>query len=135
MERIAAPLTAVGRVLIAALFLWDAALSFEDIGGSIGYVATGLPLPELAFWAAMAVQIAGGLALVAGFMTRWAALALALYCLATALFFHTHWADLDMKIHFFKNLAIAGGLVALAASGGGAWSWDARRGLSKEPFL
>jgi len=114
-------------LLIAALFIWDAVLLLGAPKDSIGYIGANLPFPILAYGGAVAVELLGGAALAIGFMTRWSALALALFCLATALFFHTNWADLDMKIHFFKNLAMAGGLLQLVAWGGGGWSWDRGR--------
>ena len=127
MDRLAAPLALLGRLLIAPLFLWDVVFLLASPRTSIGYIAKGgLPLPEIAFAATVALELAGGLAILAGFLTRWAALGLALFCLATAALFHTNWADLDTKIHFLKNLAMAGGLLQLAAWGGGAWSLDVR---------
>jgi len=130
MERFKPPIIALGRLLIAALFLWDGALLLSAPSLSIAYIGGNLPFPTVAFGGAVAIELVGGIALAIGFMTRWAALALALFCLATALFFHTNWADIDMKIHFFKNLAMMGGLLQLVAWGGGGWSWDARRAKS-----
>jgi putative oxidoreductase len=127
MKHYASLVMALGRLLIAPLFLWDAIGLIASPKDSISYVSSALPFPEIAYAGAIAVQLIGGIALLVGFKTRWAAAALAAFCLATALFFHTNWADLDMKIHFFKNLAMAGGLLQLIASGGGHWSLDGRR--------
>ena len=44
---------------------------------------------------------------------------------ATALAAHTNFADRNMEIHFFKNIAMAGGFAYVAAFGGGAYSFDA----------
>jgi putative oxidoreductase len=60
--------------------------------------------------------------------SRIAAAGLALYCLATALGFHTAFADPNQMVHFLKNLAMAGGLLQVVAFGSGRWSLDARRG-------
>jgi len=124
MEKYASPIMALGRLLIAPLFLWDAAFLLAAPGDAIAYVGAALPFPEIAFGGAVAVELIGGIALLVGFKTRWAAAALALFSIATALFFHTNWGDIDMKIHFFKNLAMAGGLLQLTVSGGGRWSLD-----------
>ena len=54
-------------------------------------------------------------------------LVIAIFTLATALFFHNNFADQNQMIHFLKNVAIVGGLLQVAAFGAGALSLDARR--------
>lgn len=90
-------------------------------------------MPQVGSALALVVEIVGGLALILGFGTRWAALALALFTLVASFFFHNYWAfpvDKQMipSLLFMKNMAIVGGLLTLAAWGAGAWSLDARRG-------
>lgn len=117
-----------GRVLLAAIFILSGASKLADPAGTIGYIASaGLPLPQLAFVGAAAVELLGGLALVLGYRTRYAALALAFFSLAAALAFHSALADQNQFIHFFKNIAMAGGLLQVAAFGAGRFSLDARR--------
>jgi putative oxidoreductase len=70
-------------------------------------------------------ELGAGVLVAAGFMTRYAALALAGFCLLTALLFHTDFGNLEQLINFNKNIAIAGGFLALLAFGPGAWSVDA----------
>ena len=70
-------------------------------------------------------ELGGGVLIALGLFTRVAAFAMMGYCLLTALFFHTNFADMDQMIHFNKNIAMAGGFLALVAFGGGAWSLDA----------
>jgi putative oxidoreductase len=52
---------------------------------------------------------------------------LALFCLATAAFFHTNFADPNQIFHFIKNLVMTGGLLQVVTFGAGAFSIDARR--------
>ena len=97
------------------------------------YGSGGLPAPQLAAVVAILVEVVGGLALVAGFGTRIAALALAAFTLVATFFFHNFWAvpaDMAMmqQLMFYKNIAVVGGLLVLAAHGAGAWSVDAKRG-------
>lgn len=126
-------LALVGRLLLAALFLPAGIGKIAGFEGTVGYIASvGLPLASLAAIAAVVVEVAGGLALIAGFRTRIAALVLALFTLAASVFFHAYWAapaDQQMvtELLFFKNIAVVGGLLMLAAFGAGAWSLDARR--------
>ncbi|MBM4201647.1 MAG: DoxX family protein, partial [Gammaproteobacteria bacterium] len=72
------------------------------------------------------LELGGGLALVAGFQTRMVALLLAAFCIVSALLFHMDFAQKMQQIMFMKNLAIAGGLLSLALSGGRPASLDGR---------
>jgi putative oxidoreductase len=86
-----------------------------------------LPFPLLAFAVAVAIELGGGLLLIAGYRVRYVAAALALFSLATAMSFHTNFADQNEMIHFLKNVMMAGGLLQIAAFGAGALSIDNRR--------
>jgi putative oxidoreductase len=127
------PLALSGRLLLAVLFLPAGISKITGFAGTVGYIGSvGLPLPALAAMLAVAVEIVGGVALIAGFGTRIAALALALFTLVASFFFHAYWAvpvDQQMvtELLFFKNIAVVGGLLMLTAWGAGAWSLDARR--------
>jgi putative oxidoreductase len=72
----------------------------------------------------IAVELIGGILLVVGWMTRWAALALAGFTFVAALFFHTNFSDSMQMIQFMKNVAITGGLLVLFGQGPGRWSID-----------
>lgn len=118
------PLDLIGRVLIALLFVPAGISKIVGFTGTVGYIeSAGLPMPMLAAIVAIFAEVALPLAIVFGFKTRWAALALALFTIATAFGFHQFWAvaadqtSMD-KIMFFKNIAIAGGLLILSAHSG-----------------
>jgi putative oxidoreductase len=121
------------RLLFAALFLPAGISKLTGFSGTVGYISSvGLPLATLGAVLALLVEILGSLALVAGFGTRLAALALAAFTLVASFFFHAYWAApadqaFVAQLLFFKNLAVVGGLLALAAHGAGAWSLDARK--------
>jgi putative oxidoreductase len=127
------PLSLAGRVLLALLFIPAGLSKIGGFDGTVGYIASvGLPLPELAAVAAIVVEVVGGIALLAGYGTRLAALALALFTLVASFFFHAYWAvpvdqQMMQELMFFKNIAVVGGLLTLAAAGAGGWSIDARR--------
>ncbi|MEQ1660585.1 MAG: DoxX family protein [Hylemonella sp.] len=127
------PLSLIGRLLLAALFLPAGISKIGGFAGTAGYIASkGLPLPEVGAAIAVAVEILGGLALILGFGTRLAALALALFTLVATFIFHNYWgvpADqaFVQQLMFYKNIAVVGGLLVLAAHGAGAWSLDAKR--------
>ena len=115
----------VGRLMIAAIFLLSAFGKIAAPGATIGYIGfSGLPFPSLAYAGAIIIEAGGGLALLAGYKTRPAALVLAGFALLTAFAFHYALGDQNQFIHFFKNVAIAGGLLQIAAFGPGAVSVD-----------
>lgn len=126
-------LSLAGRILLALLFIPAGVSKIGGFEGTVGYIASvGLPLANVGAVLAIVVEIAGGLALLAGLATRTAALTLAVFTLVASVFFHAFWsmpADQVFvnQLMFFKNLAIIGGLLLLAAQGPGAWSLDARR--------
>ena len=118
----------VGRVLLSAIFLMSVLGKIQAPAGTIGYIASaGLPFPEAAYALAVLIELVGGLGLLVGYRTRIAAGALAIYTLVAAIGFHSNLADLNQFIHFFKNVAMTGGLLQVVAFGAGAFSIDAYR--------
>lgn len=122
----------LGRVLLAALFLPAGISKLTGFSGTVGYIASvGLPMPALGAALAVLVEIAGSLALLAGYGTRVAALVLAVFTLVASVFFHAYWSApaeqaFVVQLLFFKNIAVVGGLLVLAAQGAAGWSLDAR---------
>src|SRR6202158_1804914 len=116
-----------GRVLIGLPFAMSGLGKLGAYGLTTQMIgAVGLPLPPLAFAVAVVVELGGGFLLIAGFRTRLVAAALVLFSLATAVSFHSNFADQNQMIHFLKNVMIAGGLLQIAAFGAGALSIDNR---------
>ena len=130
---IPAPVAFIARLLLALMFVMAGASKFADLTGTAGYIASkGLPLPLLLALATATLEVVGGLAIVAGFHARWAALALALFTLAASFIFHDFWAvpaaqQMVQQLMFMKNLAVTGGLLLLVSLGAGPASMDARR--------
>lgn len=127
------PLSLIGRLLLAAVFLPAGLQKIGGFAGTAGYIASkGLPLPELGAVIAIAVEVLGGLALIVGLGTRAAALVMAVFTLAATVIFHNYWgvpADqaFVQQLMFYKNVGIIGGLLLLTAFGAGGWSLDAKR--------
>jgi len=119
----------IGRILIALLFLVAAYNKLKGIGGTTGYFTKlGIPAPSVAAPVVAAFELVAGIVLIAGFKTRFVALAIAVFVVIAALFAHTNFADGNQLNHFMKNLAIAGGCLALFVTGAGALSMDAKVG-------
>lgn len=121
--------TLTGRILIAAIFLISGIGKITGYAGTQAYMeSAGVPGALLPL--VIALEVGGALAIIAGFFTRWVALALAGFSIAAAVLFHSNSADQMQQILFMKNLAIAGGFLFLYAFGPGGWSLDARRARS-----
>jgi putative oxidoreductase len=118
-----------GRLLIGLPFLVSGLSKLAAYGATIDVImASSLPLPPpLAYAGSVTVELGCGLLMIAGFQARIAAAVLALFCLATAVFFHNNFADPNQTIHFFKNLIMTGGLLQIVAFGAGELSVDNRR--------
>jgi len=122
-----------GRLLIGVPFAMSGLSKLAAYGATTAMIgAVGLPVPPLAYAVAVAVELSGGLLLIAGFQTRIVAIALALFSLATALSFHSNFADQNQMIHFLKNVMMAGGLLQIVAFGAGALSMDNLRAKGGE---
>ena len=120
-------LSFAGRLLIGLPFAIGGLSKLAAYGPTTAMItAAGLPLPPLAFAVAVAVELGGGLLLIAGYQARLVAIALALFSVATAVSFHSNFADQNQMIHFLKNVMMAGGLLQIAAFGAGAISLDNR---------
>lgn len=124
------PLAALlGRILIAAVFLWSGYGKVTDFAGNVGYATSvNMPLPQVGVAIGAVIELLGSTLLILGYQTRLIALIMTGFAIATALFFHRDFSQFEQAINFMKNLSIAGGLLQIVAFGGGRYSIDARRG-------
>jgi putative oxidoreductase len=110
--------TLVGRICLSAIFLFSGVGKVLAPAATIDAIASaGLPLPSLGYALAIVIELLGGAALLAGYKLRWTAGILAAFTLATALIFHSAFADPNQLTHFLKNIAITGGFLYVIASG------------------
>ena len=121
----------VGRMLLALLFVLSGFGKIPGFEGTAANIANhGFPAPH--FFAAVAIlfELGGGLAIVLGWKTRWAAAALILFMIVITPIYHRFWGGLppevaaNQHIHFMKNVSILGGLLILFAFGPGRYSLD-----------
>lgn len=124
----------IGRLLAAHIFLLAGLQKIGSYSGTQSYMES-MGVPGMLLPLVILLEVGGGLALVLGWQTRWAAAALAGFCVLTAVIFHTNFAEQMQMIMFMKNLAIAGGLLFIAAHGAGAIGLDVRsqRAASRAP--
>ncbi len=122
-------LALAGRALLSSIFILAGFAKLTSIAGTAAWFGSlGLPLPMVVAVLVGLLELFGGIAILVGFQTRIAAVALAIFTLAATAVAHLDFADQVQMLFFQKNLAIAGGLFVLAVFGAGALSVDAKRG-------
>lgn len=123
-----------GRLLIALLFVHEGWIKLTHIEASMAYMSS-FGVPGWLLLPATVVEIGGGILLLAGWGSRYAALALAAFCILAAAIFHNVLSNGNQLLHFEKDLAIAGGLLILFARGPGGFALPVGRwiGLAGKP--
>ena len=136
------------RILLSVMFIMAGFSKLVDPSQTAGMISgAGLPAATALAYLAGIFELAAGLAILVGFQTRIAAIALAAFCIFTALVFHSGAINIPSfspeanglltvfnGLIMWKNIALAGGFLALAAAGAGAWSVDGARGNAKPAF-
>lgn len=123
MDKLNGYIPLISRILLGVMFVLAGAGKLADPAGTAGYMSS-VGLPGILVWPTIALEILGGLAIIVGYQTRYAALALAAFCVASAALFHNNFADQTQMIMFLKNMAITGGFLQLYLHGAGAIAVD-----------
>lgn len=115
MEQIEKIVTIVGRALVALLFVIAGVAKVLNPKPFLEHM-TQFGVPTFLLPAVIALELGAGLAILIGWRIRDAAGALAIFCVMTAAIFHHQlWINTERTL-FVKDLAIAGGLLVMAAS-------------------
>jgi putative oxidoreductase len=131
MQSTLTPLPAIGRILLALIFVHSGIGKLGTIAATSATMANhGIPYANDLIWAVIALELGGGILLVVGFLTRLVAAAYFFYLLALAVIFHAYWTMAGAQAHtqqadFFQHLAIMGGMLFVVAFGAGPYSIDA----------
>ncbi|MEE9331013.1 MAG: DoxX family protein [Methylophilaceae bacterium] len=116
----------IGRIMLALIFILAGISKMMDPAGTSGYMQS-MGVPTLFLWPTILLEIFGGIALIVGYRTAIAAVALALFSIVAAVLFHSDFGDKIQMILFMKNIAMAGGLLLLATSGVTSYSFDSKK--------
>jgi putative oxidoreductase len=101
-----------------------------DIDAFAGTLAgSGLPAAAVIAPPAAIIEFVGGLAVLLGLATRYAALLMATFVVIATLISHRFWSAPSTQEHmqaiqFAKNVAIFGGFLFVFVTGGGRFSLD-----------
>ena len=113
----------IGRVFISGVFLLSGFNKIGNYDGTVGWMES-FGLPGYLLIPAIILEILAPILIIIGYQTRIAAGALSLFCLATAIIFHTDFSDQMQFIAFMKNLALAGGFLFLVVNGAKGYCLD-----------
>ena len=113
----------IGRIFISGVFLLSGFSKIGNYNGTVGWMES-FGLPGFLLIPAIILEILAPILIIIGYQTRIAAGALSLFCLATAIIFHTDFSDQMQFIAFMKNLALAGGFLFLVVNGAKGYCLD-----------
>jgi putative oxidoreductase len=116
-----------GRVFLGHIFLLAGINKISGYEGTAGYMEA-MGVPGMLLPLVIILEIAAGLALIVGYKTKLAAIALAGFTALAAILFHADFGDQTQMILFMKNWAIVGGLLLAYVHGAGEISLDRKLG-------
>jgi putative oxidoreductase len=131
MRPMLTPLPAIGRILLALIFVLAGISKLGAIAGTSAHMASaGIPFANDLVWGAVALELGGGILLIVGFLTRLVGFAFFFYTLTLAVMFHAYWTVTGAAAHaqhsaFFGHVAMMGGMLYVVAFGAGPYSIDA----------
>ena len=102
----------VGRVFISLVFLLSGINKIGNYEGSIGWMES-FGMPGIFLIPAIILEIVAPILIIIGFKVKIAAALLSVFCIATALIFHTDFSNQMQFVSFMKNIALAGGFLFL----------------------
>ena len=113
----------IARILISILFLLNGIFKINNYEGTVGWMES-FGLPGILIFPAIILEIVGPILIIIGYQTRIAAVALSLFCIATAIIFHNDFSDQMQLNAFLKNIALAGGFLFLVVNGAKGYCLD-----------
>ena len=113
----------IGRFFISGVFLLSGFNKIGNYEGTVGWMES-FGIPGFLLIPAIILELVAPILVIIGYQTRIAAGALSLFCLATAIIFHTDFSDQMQSIAFMKNLALAGGFLFLVVNGAKGYCLD-----------
>ena len=113
----------IGRIFISGIFLLSGYNKIVNYNGTVGWMES-FGLPGFLLIPAIILEILAPLLIIIGYQTRIAAGTLSLFCIATALIFHSDFSDEMQLIAFMKNIALAGGFLFMVVNGAKGYCLD-----------
>ena len=113
----------VGRIFISSIFLLSGINKIQNYEGSHSWMES-LGVPGILLIPAIVLEVLAPILIMVGYRVKISAALLSLFCIATAIIFHTDFSNQMQFISFFKNIGLAGGFLFLAVNGAKDFSLD-----------
>ena len=113
----------VGRIFISAIFLLSGISKIGNYEGSHAWMES-LGIPGILLIPAIVLEVLAPILIIVGYQVKISATLLSLFCVATAIIFHTDFSNQMHFISFFKNMGLAGGFLFLVIYGAKDFSLD-----------
>ena len=113
----------IGRIFISSIFLLSGINKINNYEGSVGWMES-LGVPGIFLIPAIILEIIAPILIMVGYKVKISAALLSLFCIATAVIFHTDFSNQMQFISFFKNIGLAGGFLFLVINGAKDFSLD-----------
>ena len=113
----------IGRIFISSIFLLSGINKIKNYEGSHDWMES-LGVPGILLIPAIVLEILAPILIIVGYRVKISASLLSLFCVATAVIFHTDFSNQMQFVSFFKNIGLAGGFLFLAIYGAKDFSLD-----------
>ena len=113
----------IGRVFISLVFLLSGFNKIGNYEGTVGWMES-LGMPGIFLIPAIALEIIAPIFIVIGYKVKISAALLSVFCITTAIIFHTDFSNQMQFVSFFKNIGLAGGFLFLVINGAKDFSLD-----------
>ena len=113
----------VGRIFISSIFLLSGLNKIQNYEGSHDWMES-LGVPGILLIPAIVLEVLAPILIIVGYKVKISAGLLSLFCIATAVIFHTDFSNQMQFIAFFKNIGLAGGFLFLVVNGAKDFSLD-----------
>ena len=117
----------IARISISILFLLNGIFKINNFEGTVGWMES-LGIPGIFLIPAIILEIGASILIIAGYKVKISAALLSVFCLATAIIFHSDFSDQMQFISFMKNIGLAGGFLFIVVNGAKDFSLDKKLG-------
>jgi putative oxidoreductase len=117
----------VARVFISLIFLLSGINKIGNYEGTVGWMES-LGMPGIFLIPAIILEIAAPILIMIGYKVKISAALLSVFCVATAIIFHSDFSDQMQFISFMKNIGLAGGFLFIVVNGAKDFSLDKKLG-------
>ena len=117
----------VARVFISLIFLLSGINKIGNYDGTVGWMES-IGMPGILLIPAIILEIVAPMLIMIGYKVKISAALLSVFCVATAIIFHSDFSDQMQFISFMKNIGLAGGFLFIVVNGAKDFSLDKKLG-------